>query len=307
MTASPPADLDWRRFGRTTVLPLLLLVGLLVLLAQWHLDLAAGYTAPRVIVDDDGGFVFYDGGSRDSGFFFRRIEADELEFSKREWRAGSLATVSMTPDRVVALYGGPEPEDWFFSLYERETLERTWSGTLADRELGFEQPVHLAALGPHVFVLGFDRDGALRVARVSGQGAVEALPATLLDAARPVGAEADAKSKPVSVPASRFVSAVHGGHLALFWRVAGPPEVGQVPKGEVRWTTFDGEAFGPVQVVPADLAAFTCQVVPGAEGAPTACACLASRAKATTRRSRSTPSRATRSSRPGASPTGAKG
>ena len=40
---------DWSRFGRSTAVPILLLVGLLAILGHLHIDLAHGYTAPRVV------------------------------------------------------------------------------------------------------------------------------------------------------------------------------------------------------------------------------------------------------------------
>ena len=42
---------EWSRFGRGTVIPILLLVALLVILGQVHVDLAAGFTAPRLAAD----------------------------------------------------------------------------------------------------------------------------------------------------------------------------------------------------------------------------------------------------------------
>ncbi len=261
-SSAPPTQQDWRRFGRTTLLPLILLIGLLALLGQWHVDLASGYTEPRVVLDERGGFVFWDGGS-DAGFYHRRIEGlDEL--GEPRWKEGQLVDAALADERLVALFAPASADEaWFYSLYKRATLERTWSKEVKDRELGLRHPRHLAALGERVFLFGSDRRGRLRVARLTAEGALQPLPARIEDAALLKGVEQD----PADVaPPRGFASAALGERLVLLWRVEAGDRIRGSAKGEVRWTTFDGEAFGPVRTFAADLGALAAVALPGPEG-----------------------------------------
>lgn len=261
-TPSAPTQQDWRRFGRTTLLPLILLIGLLALLGQWHVELASGYTEPRVVLDERGGFVFWDGGSN-AGFYHRRIEG-LADFAEPRWEEGQFVDAALADERLVALFA-PASADaaWFYSLYKRATLERTWSKEIKDPELGLRHPRHLAALGERVFLFGSDRRGRLRVARLTAEGALQPLSARIEDAAVLKGFEQD----PADVPPPRgFASAALGDRLVLLWRVEAGDRTRGSAKGEVRWTTFDGEAFGPVRTFVADLAAMAAVALPGPEG-----------------------------------------
>ena len=252
-----PQNPDWRRVGRSTVVPLLLLVALLVLLGHMHIDLATGYTAPRLVCDQGGGFLFYDGGTRDSGFFFREVsEADgKVTFSKQQYVRGVLAAAALQPERVVTLYADRKGKDWFYSLSKRDTLDRTWSGTFSDRDLHLDFPRHVASLDSSVYVFGSDAAGNLRAVAIESQRRSLRPVATLDRAALVEGLERDAEQR--VRPPLLFSTAVHQGELYIAWRVGTEVRTGGVPPGEVRWCRFDGKGFGALHRFQTDLSAFT--------------------------------------------------
>ncbi|MGE0710341.1 MAG: RDD family protein [Planctomycetota bacterium] len=264
--ASSQSPQDWRRFGRSTVVPLLLLVALLVLLGHMHIDLAAGFTAPRVVCDDQGGFVFYDGGStREPVFFMRRLIEDEAGaiFGKQEHVRGVLAGAALLPDSLVTLYSGKKDGDWFYSLSKRATLERVWSGHFRDPDLHLPFPRHVAALSSNVFVFGSDEDGNLRAARIDpAEKMVKPLEPPLRDGAFYEGVKRDADER--VRPPLAFSSAVHEGELYVMWRVPAEVRTSGLPRGEVRWARFDGAGFGRFYKLQTDLAAFS--LVEGLDG-----------------------------------------
>lgn len=257
-TQSPPGAPDWRRFGRGTVVPILLLVALLVLLGRMHIDLATGYTAPRLVLDENGGFLFYDGGSRDAGFFLRRVRDQSKKFGKRRWvKKGTVAAAALTDDQLVTLYSGRKDEDWFYSVSQRKTLVRTWNGGFSDHELQISSPRHVASLGSAVYAFGTDTKGSLRVAKLNKAGVLTPTPpkkpAELEEAAFVKDKQGVKEEAPVEPP-HLFASASDGKQLFLFWRVAKEKRSSGVPPGEVRWATFDGQAFGKMRALPQDLA-----------------------------------------------------
>jgi uncharacterized RDD family membrane protein YckC len=262
MTAKPEPvattpDPQWRRFRRGTVVPILLLVGLLVLLGQMHIDLATGYTAPQIVGDPQGGFVFYHGGNE--GFFFADT-GDGKKFGKKTWVNGILASATLANDRLVALYTDKEQKDYFYSVYMRKTLERVWSGEISDPDLELTHPLHLASLNDQVFVFATDKSGALRAARFNDEWALAPLGADSPETPHLVGAavletqaDKDEKTETSVAPPLLMTSVVVDGVLNVFWRVE--REEGRGTKGEVRWTTFDGTHFGKLGHFPNDLAA----------------------------------------------------
>src|SRR5688500_3939566 len=97
--AARPAS-DWARFGRGTVVPILLLVGLLVILGHVNIDLATGYTSPRVVADGADVFVFFDEGGRDPAFYFRRSDDGGRTWGKRKRTEGMLGGAVLQGDRI---------------------------------------------------------------------------------------------------------------------------------------------------------------------------------------------------------------
>lgn len=258
---SPP----WRKFGRGTVVPILLLVALLVLLGQMHIDLASGYTAPRMVGDEEGGFVFYHGGGQ--GFFYTRTKEGQA-FGKKRWSQGVLIDATLTSDELIALYADKATKTVFYSVYMRKTLERIWSGEFNDRDLELTNPRHVATLGGVVYAFGTDSQGGLRVAKI-----VHDEPLAPVHVGRPgepvlrgAGVAPKVESdedKSIEIrPPLLFTSAVDGDKLTIFWRVA--LEETRPSKGEVRWTTFDGDSFGDMHTFPIDLGAMSATIVPGA-------------------------------------------
>jgi len=290
-TAQPQATTapDWKRFGRGTVVPILLLLALLFFLGHLHIDLAGGYMAPRVAADAEGAFVFYDEGSRGDPAFYLRRTRDGAAFGPKTRVSGVLAGVALSGEHLVGLFAPQsERQRWFLSIYERDDLERTWSEEIDDPDLRLTHPRHVAALdgpdGPRVYVFGTDDDGALRVAalaRTGDKAGLLALPEPRLAGATVLpptdedeGAEANAivdpgRSRPTGPPgAVRFDSAVlpargpnDGARLLLVWRVT--PDGKPAGDGVLRWTTFDGEAFGELGELPVDLAAIAAVVADG--------------------------------------------
>jgi uncharacterized RDD family membrane protein YckC len=267
-TAGSP---DWRRFGRSTVVPLLLLILLLVVLGHMHIDLITGYTAPRIVCDEDGGFVFYDGGgsTRDSVFFFRRLSEDESSatFGKGSYVRGVLAGVALKGDSLVTLYGDrsekTKDSEWFYSLSKRSTLERSWSGHFRDPDLHLDFPRHVAALGSQVFLFGSDAKGHLRAARIdAGEKTVIPAEGPLIDGAFVEGVDRDSEER--VPPPLAFATATDGEDLLVFWRVATEERSSGVPPGELRWARFNGRRFGPMKKFQVDLAAFA--LGPGLDG-----------------------------------------
>lgn len=269
MTAKPEPvattpDPQWRRFRRGTVVPILLLVGLLVLLGQMHIDLATGYTAPQIVGDASGGFVFYHGGNE--GFFFADT-GDGKKFGKKTWVNGILASATLTDDRLVALYTDKEKKEYFYSVYMRKTLERVWSGEISDPDLELTHPLHLAPLNDQVFVFATDKSGALRAARFNDEWALTPLGADAPETPSLAGAailetqdDKDKKTEDSVEPPLFMTSVTVDGVLNVFWRVE--REEGPGTKGEVRWTTFDGKGFGKLGKFPNDLAAMAAGIDP---------------------------------------------
>ncbi|MCO5172077.1 MAG: RDD family protein [Planctomycetes bacterium] len=272
----PAGPSDWARLGRGTIIPILLLVGLLVVLAHVHMDLATGYTAPRVVADGKRVLVFFDEGGREAAFYWRASEDAGRTFGRKERVHGVLGGAVLHGERLVALLAddGPRGARWFFSLYDKKTLERRWSGVFDDPELGLDHPRHLARLGDAVYAIGTDRQGALRAARLGESRAMLPTPARLADAALLKPGERPA-------PPAFFTSAELPGptpRLLLFWRVLADPTGSRLGPGEVRWTTFevrpDGTpAFGTVAKLATDLVAGAAVTTPAGEvlllGAPT--------------------------------------
>lgn len=246
------------------MLPILLLIGLMVVLGQLNIDLARPFTAPRLISDAQGGFLFYGGGTRDPGFFFRRVQSsdEKVTFAKRRFVPGVLASAALLPEHLVTLYAG-EREDapWFYSLTRRETLERTWSGFLTEPELGLTFPRHLATIHSQVYVFGSDAAGSIRVARLDvdpleeGRARPEAVLADVPGGAHVAELPADAKER--VPPPLAYASVLHEDRLYLFWRVSTESGRSRQPAGEVRWTRFDGKAFETARRFQADLQSFT--------------------------------------------------
>jgi uncharacterized RDD family membrane protein YckC len=263
-----PAN-DWSRIGRGTVLPILLLVALLVVLGHVHIDLATGYTAPRVVAEDKEALIFFDEGGREPAFYYRRSADAGLTFGKRVRVPGVLGGAVLQGDRLVALLADDPDDDgarrWFYSLYDRKTLERRWSGTFDDPELGLTNPCHLARLGDQVYAFGTDAEGALRIARLGESGALVPVEARGPGAAIAVPGP-DAPS-PVPPPAL-FTSAVatQGGapRLVLFWRVVAPAGTSGA-SGELRWATFDGKTLAPWSKLPVDVIAASAVTAPTGE------------------------------------------
>lgn len=260
---------DWSRFGRSTAVPILLLVGLLVILGHLHIDLAHGYTAPRVVADDRTALVFYDEGGREATFSFRQSDDGGKSWAKRRQVPGILLGAALTKDRLVALLqSGDDDADRagpFYSVYPRTTLERTWSGDLADPELGLANPRQLVALGEVVYVFGTDKEGALRVARLSDDGrAVVPVPASLPKAAVVPDPVPDSTGR--VPPPVAFTAAVEGAgpsaQVVLVWRVVRDPAAPRAG-GDVRWSAFDGKAFTPFASLGEDLVALAAATLPG--------------------------------------------
>lgn len=257
----PRGPSDWARLGRGSIIPILLLVGLLVVLGRVHIDLATGYTAPRVVADGADVLVFFDEGGHEPAFYLRRSDDAGRTFGKRVRVPGVLGGAVVHGERLVALLADEvegQPR-WFYSLYDKKTLERSWSGVFTDPELGLTFPGHLARLGRDVYAFGSDEEGALRAARLGETRAMLPTPARLPGAASPTPAAPGAR-----VPPPAWVtSAEQPGprpRLLLFWRVLADPAGPRAGPGEVRWTTFDaptGEppAFGATAKLPFDLVA----------------------------------------------------
>jgi uncharacterized RDD family membrane protein YckC len=244
------------------VIPILVLIGLMVLLAQLNLDLARPFTAPRLVSDARGGFLFYGGGTRDPGFFFREVQETEAKavLAKRRYVPGVLAGAALLPEHLVTLYAGERKDDpWFYSLTKRETLERTWSGILTEPELGLVFPRHVATVNSQVYAFGSDASGAIRVARLEIEPLAEQVRPEPLEASVPEGVkvkDVPADSKERIPPALAFASAQHQGKLYLFWRVSTEKGQNRLPPGELRWTTFDGKGFSDFQRFQTDLQSF---------------------------------------------------
>lgn len=259
--ATPP----WRRVGRGTVVPILLMLGLLFVLGQLHVDLAQGYTAPRLIADARGGYAFWDEGGSEPTFCFRETRDPPQLMGPKRRVAGVLAAAALEPEHLISLMAGSDERSWFYRITERKNLEPVWSGTFSDPELGLTHPRHLASLGGEVLAFGTDREGALRVARLGSTHQMVPVEASLKGAALP---PVDPQAKPESAapapltvpqvaPPVSFASTIDDqGRLLLVWRVLRDPLQGRQSPGETRWTWFDGQRFGPLQVAPKDLAAF---------------------------------------------------
>lgn len=246
------------------MVPILLLVALLVLLGRMHIDLATGYTAPRLVLDNQGGFVFYDGGARDEGFFYRRVQNQSKDFGKRHYVKGVLAGAALTPDRVVTLYKGRKDAEWFYSVTRRKTLERVWNGSFSAPDLRIDHPRHVAVLGSHVYAFGTDSKGTLRTARLDAANVMKPIAGDpeLPQAAFMTDKKGVKKGSAVEPPLL-FASATDGKTLTLFWRVGKEKRSSGTPPAELRWTTFDGKTFGPMKTFPVDLAAMSANYARG--------------------------------------------
>lgn len=244
------------------MIPILVLIGLMVLLAQLNLDLARPFTAPRIVSDARGGFLFYGGGTRDPGFFFREVQETESKaiLAKRRYVPGVLASAALLPEHLVTLYAGERKDDpWFYSLTKRETLKRTWSGVLTEPELGLVFPRHVATIHSQVYAFGSDASGAIRAARLeieplAQQVRPEPVAAKIAEGVKVKDVPADSKER--IPPALAFASAEHQGRLYLFWRVSTEKGQTRLPPGELRWATFDGETFSDFQRFQTDLQSF---------------------------------------------------
>lgn len=277
MAADPASDRgprgpsDWARLGRGTVIPILLLVGLLVVLGRVHIDLATGYTAPRIVAEGKDVLVFFDEGGREPAFYFRRSDDASRAFGKRVRVPGVLGGAVLDGERIVALLGD-EVEGkarWFYSLYDRRTLERSWSGVFDDPELGLSYPRHVARLGGSVYVFGTDDEGGLRAARLGEARAMLPTPARLAGAAVPRPGDPDARVAPPALMASAELPGPRP-RLLLFWRVLADPTGPRSGPGELRWTTFEvgddgAPAFGTTAKLPFDLVAATAVTGPAGD------------------------------------------
>jgi uncharacterized RDD family membrane protein YckC len=262
------------------VVPILLLVGLLVVLGHVHIDLATGYTAPRIVADGKDVLVFFDEGGREPAFYWRRSEDGGRTFGDRDRVLGVFGGAVVHGERVVALLGeegGEGTARWFFSLYEKKTLERLWSDDFKDPELGLTHPRQLAKLGETVFALGTDAKGALRVAQLGEARAMLPTRARLADAAAVKPGEGAAR-----VPPPALLTAAQSGapgtppRLLVFWRVLADPLGPRLGPGELRCATLEVGSDGPTLVsapkLAFDLAAATAVTTPEGEvlliGAP---------------------------------------
>ena len=264
----------WRRVGRGTVVPILLMLGLLFVLGQLHVDLAQGYTAPRLVVDAQGGYAFWDEGGREPTFCLRETRPPPQLMGPKRRSPGVLASAALSREHLVALLVGSDERSWFYSIYERKNLERIWTGTFSDPDLRLVHPRHLAGLDGEVFVFGTDKEGALRVARLGSTHQLVPVDASIPGAALPPpdpqgggekpapaadGGSADGglAAGPLQVPPPvSFASLIDDqGRLVLVWRVLRDPAQGRQSAGEVRWARFDGQAFTPLSAGPKDLAA----------------------------------------------------
>lgn len=250
----------WRRLGRGTVVPILLLLGLLFVLGQLHVDLAQGYTAPRLIADGRGAYAFWDEGGREP-FFCLREAKDGEGFGRKARIPGVLGGAALAGEHLVALFAGTSDERWFYSVYERKHLDRLWSGDFADPELGLPNPRHLATVGSEVYALGTDRRGALKAARLGSELRLVPCDPTLPGAGVPPRAAEAAPGTPAEPdqvpPPASWASGADGEGVVVAWRVLRDPAAGRQGAGEVRWTRFDGKSFAPLRAAPEDLSAFT--------------------------------------------------
>ena len=266
---APPPTANRRKLGPGTAIPIVLLVGLLFLIANLHDGIATGYTAPRFVGDHDGGFVFYDEGSREMAFAFRKSDDGET-FSKPTRSRGILAGAALTGDSLVTLFADPKDRDgWFYSLYERKTLQRRWSAGFEDSDLGLTYPGHVAVVDSHVYVFGVDESGALRAASVNEDGALVPVGAKLAGAWNGLDEEAKRESLkrlPHGYTSAEVVAAEDplapeqgqaraGRELILAWRVATGEDPRATGPGQVRYTRFDGERFTPISTLTQDLTA----------------------------------------------------
>lgn len=252
--ATPP----WRRLGRGTVVPILLLLGLLFVLGQLHVDLAQGYTAPRVVADERGGYAFWDEGGSEPTFCLRHTE-DGQTWTRKRRVPGILAGVALGPEQVFALHaGGEEPGSWFCRVSSRKELEPLWTRTFSEPELGLHHPRHMARVGEQVHVFGTDRGGALRAVRVAkGQQLLPVAAQLPAAAVAPLSSDVAPPAPDKVPPPVAFASAEEDeSSTVLAWRVLVDPAQGRQGKGELRWARFDGSAFGPIGRAPEDLAAF---------------------------------------------------
>ncbi|MEZ6183629.1 MAG: RDD family protein [Planctomycetota bacterium] len=249
--AAPPTN--WRKLGPGTAIPIVLLVGLLFLIANLHEGIATGFTAPRFVSDARGGIVFYDEGSREMSFAFRRSE-DGVGFGPPTRSRGILASAALCGDSLVTLFANPKDKDgWFYSLYDRKSLERRWSGGFSERDLGLTHPGHVAVVDSQVFVFGVDAKGALRAAHVNEDGALVPVAARLAGAWD--GEDPDARRESLKRLPHAYTSAPTADGLLLAWRVGTGEDPRPSGPGQVRYARFDGERFGPVETLDVDLAA----------------------------------------------------
>ncbi len=162
MTKRAPARLD------TGLIIPLALAGILVVAAFVHQDLVLSFQEPVAAGDAKGTFVFYEevpglAGVGSEKFLFRHRPSDESDWTAPVRGRGHVLDAEVFPERVFVLF------DTFYSVYDRRTLERTWSFDY--QKLALEVRCVGRTLDGTPILFGTDAAGRVRAAGVDDRSA----------------------------------------------------------------------------------------------------------------------------------------